>query len=540
MKLTPIIKNIIWIILLLNLSLTAQRLLKISVSLGDKSDHLSYINKKGISFVSAKELATILGGTYYFNQQAYKVEMKFRDYNLKVTARNQFIILTSRSDNTQSVFQIPISTILIKSDVFIPLTYCIDYVGLVFGKELIFNEKEKHLTLSGEKVDLFAAMQKDPQLQTDPELTVIVPIKGAVDSKYDIYSIQIDEKTNGTLIRLGAKKPINKYSSSISDGKLRLYLSGVSVAPDLLSGFQPTGFVKKAEVITVQNTKQIEFVLKDGYSMHESSKDIESNDIIITIHNKLFTDYGKNLEDEKRDWRFNTIVLDAGHGGRDPGAIGITGVKEKDINLAITKKLGNHISSKMPDVSVVYTRSTDKFVELYKRGKIANESDGELFISVHCNSLGKRHSSTRGFEVYLLRPGRTQKAIEIAEFENSVIKLEDNPERYEKLTDENFILVSMAHSAYMRYSEEFSERLNNNWNKYATGIPSRGVKQAGFYVLVGASMPSILIETGFISNRKDEKYLNSNRGQNEIANAIYQTIKEYRAYYEDQLEQDSF
>ena len=108
MKLTSVIKYIFWIILLLNLSLTAQRLLKISVSLGDKSDHLSYINRKGVSFVSARELATILGGTYYFNEQAYKVELKFRDYNLKVTARNQFIVLTSRSDNTQSVFQLPI------------------------------------------------------------------------------------------------------------------------------------------------------------------------------------------------------------------------------------------------------------------------------------------------------------------------------------------------------------------------------------------------------------------------------------------------
>lgn len=539
MKLTSIIKYIFWIFLLFNLSLTAQRLLKISVSLGDKSEHLSYISRKGVSFVSAGELAAILGGTYYFNQQAYKVEMKFREYNLKVTARNQFIVLTSRSDNTQSVFQIPISTLLINSDVFIPLTYCIDYIGLAYGKELVFNEKEKHLTLSGEKVDLFAAMQKDPKLPPDPELTVVVPAKKVVDSKYDIYSLQIDEKTNGTLIRLGAKKPIYKYSSAIRDGKLRVYMSGVSVAPDLLSDFQPAGFVKKVEIITVQDTKQIEFALKDGYSMHESSKDIESDDIIITIHNKVFSDFEKNLEAEKREWKFDTIVLDAGHGGRDPGAIGITGVKEKDINLAVTKKLGNLISSKMPDVSVVYTRSTDTFVELYRRGKIANESDGELFISVHCNSLSKKNSSTRGFEVYLLRPGKTQKAIEIAEFENSVIKMEDNPERYEKLTDENFILVSMAHSAYMRYSEQFSERLNNNWNKYATGVPSRGVKQAGFYVLVGASMPSVLIESGFISNNKDEKYLNSDRGQDEVANAIFQTIKEYRNYYEEQLEQES-
>jgi N-acetylmuramoyl-L-alanine amidase len=460
--------------------------------------------------------------------------MKFNDYNLKVTARNQFIVITSRKDNAQSVFQIPISTLLIKNDVFLPLKYCIGYISLANGRELIFSEKDKHLTQSGEKMDLFTAMKKNPELKT------IAPSQGNVDSGFDIYSLRIDEKTNGTLIRLGTRRPIHKYSSSIINDKLRLYFSGVSVAPDLLDNFKPTGFVKNAEVITVQQTKQIEFSLKDGYSVHETTKDIDSDDIIITIHNKVFSEYGKNIEAEKKEWKFDTIVLDPGHGGKDPGAIGITGVREKDINISVAKKVGELIKSDMPDVNVVYTRKDDEFVELFKRGKIANENDGELFISIHCNSLGRRHSSTRGFEVYLLRPGKTQKAIEIAEFENSVIKLEDNPERYQKLTDENFILVSMAHSAYMRYSEEFSERLNDNWNKYATGIPSRGVKQAGFYVLVGASMPGVLIESGFISNKNDESYLRSSSGQNDIAKAIYQSIREYRDYYEEQLDQESF
>jgi N-acetylmuramoyl-L-alanine amidase len=533
MKLNSKIKYIIWIFFLLNISLSAQRLLKISVSLGDKSDHLSYVSRKGLSFVSARELADLLGGSYYFNQEAHKVEMKFSDYNLKVTARNQFIVIKSKNSSTQSVFQIPISTLFIKNDVFLPLKYCINYIGFANGRELIFNEKEKHLTLSGERMDWFAAIQKNPELST------IAPSKRTSNSAFDIYSLQIDEKTNGTLIRLGAGRPIHKYSSSIINKKLRLYFSGVTIDPDLLENFKPAGFVRNAEVITIQDTKQIEFALKEGYSIHESSNDIESDDIIITIHNKVFSDYGKNLEAEKREWTFNTIVLDPGHGGRDPGAIGITGVREKDINLAVSKKVGNLIKANMTDVSVVYTRETDKFVELYKRGKIANENDGELFISIHCNSLGKNQSSTRGFEVYLLRPGKTQKAIEIAEFENSVIKLEENPERYEKLTDENFILVSMAHSAYMRYSEEFSKRMSDNWSKYATGIPSRGVKQAGFYVLVGASMPGVLIESGFISNKKDEKYLKSERGQNEVAQAVYQSIKEYRAFYENQLEQES-
>jgi len=172
---------------------------------------------------------------------------------------------------------------------------------------------------------------------------------------------------------------------------------------------------------------------------------------------------------------------------------------------------------------------------LYKRGKIANENNGKLFISIHCNSTKKKPSNASGAEVYLLRPGRTEEAIEIAETENSVIEYEDNPQRYEKLTDENFILVSMAHSAYMKYSEKFAELLNKDFYLNLK-LKSRGVKQAGFYVLVGASMPSVLIETGFISNKEDAKFLKSASGQKQVAESIFSSIKTYRKYYEDAME----
>ncbi|MDH7603615.1 MAG: N-acetylmuramoyl-L-alanine amidase, partial [Melioribacter sp.] len=155
--------------------------------------------------------------------------------------------------------------------------------------------------------------------------------------------------------------------------------------------------------------------------------------------------------------------------------------------------------------------------------------------SIHCNSTPQKNISNRGFEVYLLRPGRTKEAIEIAEFENSVIKYEDNPQRYQQLTDENFILVTMAHSQYMRYSEMFSDLLNREW-KNTVKIPTNGIKQAGFYVLVGASMPSVLIETGYLSNPKDEAYLKSHTGQNEIAKAIFNAIVKYKENYDREID----
>ena len=224
-------------------------------------------------------------------------------------------------------------------------------------------------------------------------------------------------------------------------------------------------------------------------------------------------------------------MIDPGHGGKDSGTIGVGGIEEKNINLAIALKLGKDIKRQMKGVKVVFTRKTDRFVELYRRGQIANEAGGNLFISIHCNATPRKPSRVNGFEVYLLRPGRTKEAISIAERENSVIKYEDNPARYKKLTDENFILVSMAQSAYMRYSEKFADMLDKEFSKDIS-IKPLGVKQAGFYVLVGASMPSVLIETGFLSNRKDARYLNSKKGQARIAEAIVKAIEKFRKLYE--------
>jgi N-acetylmuramoyl-L-alanine amidase len=231
------------------------------------------------------------------------------------------------------------------------------------------------------------------------------------------------------------------------------------------------------------------------------------------------------------------IVLDAGHGGYDPGTIGVTGVKEKTVALGIVLKLGALITKNLKGVKVVYTRKDDRFVELDRRGKIANEAGGKLFISVHCNSLPRKPSKMRGFEVYLLRPGRTEEAIAIAERENSVIKLEPGyEEKYQQLTEENFILVTMAQSAHVKASEVFAD-LAQKEMEARTGIPNRGVKQAGFYVLVGAAMPNVLVESAYLSNREDERFLKSDSGQQKIADALFRAVRKYKEEYEKLLEE---
>jgi N-acetylmuramoyl-L-alanine amidase len=446
--------------------------------------------------------------------------------------------LTKRSNNSQSIFQLPVSTLLINDDVFIPVVYSIDYLSLCYGKKILYDNKTKKIKITSETFSASSLLAERPTTTENKVENEIVkpPEKKIVNSKFDIYDVTVEEKSNGTLIRLSAARKVNIPRYSIGDNTLYVFFAKTTTAPDIFKNFKPAGLVKKAERSKVSpNNAQLEFQLKEGYSSSEVFRDIESNDILITIHNKMLGVPSATSDEIKSKWIFDTIVIDAGHGGKDPGAIGVTGVKEKTVNLGIALKLGKLIEKNLPAVKIVYTRNNDQFVELYKRGKIANEAGGKLFISIHCNSTPQKDISNRGFEVYLLRPGRTKEAIAIAEFENSVIKYEEDPKRYQELTDENFILVSMAHSQYMRFSEKFSDVLNQVWKKQVE-IPSLGIKQAGFYVLVGASMPSVLIESGFLSNRKDEAHLASQSGQSEIAQAIFNAILKYKEYYDKEIE----
>jgi len=400
----------------------------------------------------------------------------------------------------------------------------IDYYKTVSGNEIKYDGNSKNLII--EKADSVNTNLTEVDIKEKP---------AAVSSKkHDVYDIVIEEKANGTLITLKTNKAIRIPRSSINSGILYVFLSNATVVPGLASKVKPVGLVSKLKqtFINAKNV-QLEFSLNEGYSRTETFLDPETNYLMITIHNKMFVK-PENEETDKSKWNFDCVVIDAGHGGKDPGTIGVLGTREKDINLAVALKLGKLIESNLEGVRVVYTRKTDEFIELYKRGKIANEAGGKLFISIHCNSTESKDNGYRGFEVYLLRPGRTKEAIRIAEFENSVIKYEENPNRYEKLTDENFILVSMAHSQYMRFSESFSDFLNQNW-KRDVAIPTLGIKQAGFYVLVGASMPSVLIENGFLSNRKDEAYLKSAAGQTAVAEAIFNSVRTYKDFYEKEI-----
>jgi N-acetylmuramoyl-L-alanine amidase len=229
-------------------------------------------------------------------------------------------------------------------------------------------------------------------------------------------------------------------------------------------------------------------------------------------------------------WRLDCVVIDAGHGGHDGGAT-YNGVREKDVALGIARRLGTLIQDRL-GVRVVYTRSDDRFIELHRRGQVANQSCGKLFISIHANAAG--NESAHGAETYFLAPHRTASAREVMERENSVVALESDPGLYADFDAEGGIMRALAFSAYQQESQTLAALIQEELGG-AAGRTSRGVKQAGFLVLWRASMPAVLVETGFVSNDDEARYLASAAGQEAIAGAIYRAVRAYKERYERDL-----
>ncbi len=223
-----------------------------------------------------------------------------------------------------------------------------------------------------------------------------------------------------------------------------------------------------------------------------------------------------------------TVVIDAGHGGHDAGAIGAYS-KEKNINLKYALLVANLLKENNPDIKVIMTRDKDVFVELQERAAIANRAKADLFVSIHTNS--SKSQSANGIETFTLGASRTKVNMEVAMLENSVILLEEDHEsKYEGFdpnSTDSYIMFEFMKDQYSHFSIECADLVQSNIAK-TTGRNNRGVWQAGFLVLRATTMPSILIELGFISNREEEKFLNQSANQAKIANAIYKAIVEYK------------
>ncbi len=248
-------------------------------------------------------------------------------------------------------------------------------------------------------------------------------------------------------------------------------------------------------------------------------EDISNNDSEISI-----TPYSP----ANTQWKIQTIVIDPGHGGKDPGAIGYHSMKEKHIVLDISKELGDYITQNMPDMDVIYTREDHTFLGLKNRTSIANKNGGHIFISIHANASSAK--SARGYEIFLLQPNSVNEAIDVAIRENASIAFEKDPKQY----NQNQIIATLSQNAFLKESEQLAIFVQKALKKELPKTRNRGIKQAGFHVLVGASMPNILIEVGFLTNKSEAQLLGKSYYRKQLAHGIYLGIKSYIENYNNQ------
>jgi N-acetylmuramoyl-L-alanine amidase len=281
---------------------------------------------------------------------------------------------------------------------------------------------------------------------------------------------------------------------------------------------------------------------------------LRPNAILIVFISFIFITLS-NYQAFTQEYKIKTIVIDAGHGGRDGSTRGLYST-EKDVALKTALHLGAAIEANMKDVKVIYTRSTDVFIPLYERIAIANNAKADLFISIHCNDMpvhkstvisgykkgkkGKKtpiyetvyrkSTSTRGVETFVSGMGRMNEQDEVIKRENAAIFLEDNyKENYEGFdpnNPENYIILSLMKNTFRTQSLKLAKLVQDQY--ISVGRIDRGVQEKSLAVLARAGMPAILTEIGFISNPDEENYMNSEAGQNEITECLLKAIQNYR------------
>jgi N-acetylmuramoyl-L-alanine amidase len=461
--------------------------------------------EEGTFYFSLPDFLNAAGIRYSIDSLTGKLYFSMSDALFKITPNNPYIVLLSGASS--KIFQMPVDVITGAGKIYVPIEYFYPIFSNYFPYEISFDREAMYIRISK-------------------------PIAGIYDRNRPYVSgIRIEKRLNGYLIRIFSDRKLRDVEAWMSRNNwLYITIANANVNMDGIQAIRSFDFISKLDITTYRTAVQIAMKLADDIGHYELIPDRESNDILIALYKAKIKEIRKRLENVRRKFLLDVIVIDPGHGGKDPGAIGVYGTREKDVALKIARKLKSLIEKL--GVKVVMTRDDDRFVELYRRGQIANESGGKLFISIHCNSMPSKPHNANGFEVYILRPGRTPEAIRIAERENAVIRLEENfEERYKHLTDESYILTAMAHSVYIKNSERFAEILSQVARE-KLGLRVKGVNQAGFYVLVGASMPSVLIETGYISNPSEEKFLRSEQGQWRIARVIYEAVRKFKSEYE--------
>ncbi len=360
-------------------------------------------------------------------------------------------------------------------------------------------------------------------------------------SKYTVSSAVLEKKQNGTLLTLVLTDSV-PFDCTYFYPNLTINFLGGTVNPKTLHQKERVGLADSLFALQYKNSAQVSVILNREIEEPLIDYIQDTKTLLIALRQKKVKPKpavsgtisptalagGSDLSSGLK-----TIVLDPGHGGKDPGASGPTGVMEKDVVLAITLKVRD-LLKKNSKLKVLCTRDKDVFIPLSDRTKFANDNKADFFISIHADAVpgtAKRRHSTKGYKIYFLSQAKNEEDKLVAMRENAVIELEEKPQNYTSLQN---ILIDLAGNEFLKESQEFCILLDQKFDASLDNKINKlhlGVGQANFWVLNGAFMPSVLIETGFLSNPNEEKLLADKKFQDKIAMAIYNAVIGFQDLY---------
>ncbi len=461
---------------------------------GRENAYISVIRENGVLYASIGDIGEVLRLRSVFVPEKKKIVLRVGSRSIKVTAYNPFVLVDDKP------YQMVLPSLFAYGEIYIPLAIFVETVGEFFP--FVFDFKNSSSVLK------------------------------ILNLRYNITAIGIEEKINGYVIRMTTTKYFKEDEIAVSYNRrwLKVNVLGGVIDSARIASERRIGIVEKIVPFQFENSIQVSFLLNQDIAEHNLYSD--KNEIVISLRSSKELDEAllESINNERKRWLIDRIIIDPGHGGKHPGAIGPRGTKEKDVTLDIARRLKRLLEKRL-GVEVLMTREDDSFVGLKERTQFANEHEGKLFISIHTN--GNKNRMVRGFSTWFLGRGKTEEALQVAEKENSVIKFEDSSEIYDQYKDASHILNAIAQNSYLKESEDLAQMVNESMKKITTLSPwGKGVYQAHFYVLIGAAMPSILVETAFISNRYEERLLRTRSFRQKIAEALYEAVERFKKKYE--------
>ncbi|HEX9917044.1 MAG TPA: N-acetylmuramoyl-L-alanine amidase [candidate division Zixibacteria bacterium] len=478
---------------IISVCIISYALSSVDMEIGGKSLRIDSYEKFNLTYVSITELNEVLKGEVSWNQLTKKGTWQFNGHELILSPFSPYIVVDTTVYNLVREIEFKKGTIYVPLETFKPI------LGRLVSQEISWGKKERKLSFN--------------------------------PSKMNILDIRASQKTNGILIEIFLSEPL-EYHLFLGDSRwvnVNFYEGKLDTA--FFSGRTIPKCITEIKAYQFDNAAQLSLKMAKGFDKHLEQMQSNPYCLQVSLEDTAKTAVAiqsslqkENLEDN----RIDVVVIDPGHGGEDLGAVGPSGLVEKDVTLDIAKKLSRYLREEK-GLKVMLTRREDVFVALEERSRIANRAGGDIFISIHANSAPRKTAT--GFETFFLAQSKNDEARAVATLENASLQFEKPKEARKEISDLDFILLDMVQNEFLKESSELASIIQQELDRKSKR-ENRGVDQAEFVVLNKTYMPAILVEVAFISNKEEEKLLKKDSVRDEIAKSLYQSIKRFKQKYE--------